>query len=365
MYIIIPLLILLGLSLLMQDLMLLAGVLAVIPWLIFSFVAISFQAGALTFYYAFPVIVSLLWPAVSYRSRRAMRMPSVPSGVYASFVLLLAISSLAYARTIGPNDGRSSPGFNFDWYGKIANNQSALSRFLSGNRKNLNIVVDDSLATLNTETVTDNEWRYGLAFSMPDLMKVDVVIFQPDSWLAPRAKDIISKVGLSYICKIKNSSYFAASKYVDLEQCDPETFAAHREISTTSDTLNAYPGWSQSEPGGRWTVGDLVILPPFMNTNGGNMTLCLKGHGFLPLETSKIVATVFIRADQPVGSLVFTDKDNAGERCLNVPDAAGGTDVIVHPELRISGYSSPLQHGLSSDERLLGIFLERITVRFE
>jgi hypothetical protein len=217
-YILAPLALLVIISAALGDMVLFAGTFAVMPWLMFSFAALSFQAGTLTYYYSFPFIVSVAWPAVSARVAHLAGIPR-RQGIYGVSLLLLAVSSLLFVREIPPQAPMTIPGFGFDWYGKIADNQSALHQFLSSNPA-YRFLVDDSVASLNTESVTSDQWRYSLAFPRSLVTAADGIIFQPGSWLAETAERIATEAKFVNRCQITRTNFIVMSRYKDLAECE-------------------------------------------------------------------------------------------------------------------------------------------------
>lgn len=228
MYIFTPILITIVLAVVRRDTLILIGAISVTPWIVFSLTGISFQAGTLTNYYAFPVIIGLLWPIVYCRLSSVNNFMSGLKSTYIQLAVpaVIIFSSIAfYAGSDGNHDQKPWTRFLPYWYGHINNNQNALEQFFQENSTK-SFIVDDAVASLRTEKIKSAEWRYQLGFSNSDLGKIDAIVFQPGSWLTSRVKEIIRVAGFFNICRVDGMSYVVASKYGDLARCFPEDMAA-------------------------------------------------------------------------------------------------------------------------------------------
>ena len=117
------------------------------------------------------------------------------------------------------------------------------------------------------------------------------------------------------------------------------------------------PGWSQKEIIGRWTIGAEVTLPAMQASSYEN--LCFKGHGYLPTPSSKILVELYFKGSL-VGQFEYDKLNPDGERCVFVPSMSPSDNQSPNIYLKLAGISSPASQGLSMDDRLLGIFVEKI-----
>lgn len=85
-YILVPWLLILAGAVWYRSLSFSVGFIAVLPWIVFNIFAVSDSAGTLWSYYAYPVIVSLVWPSLWFLLKR-----SQPRGIKAiQFLILLS-----------------------------------------------------------------------------------------------------------------------------------------------------------------------------------------------------------------------------------------------------------------------------------
>ena len=211
-YILAPIILALFLSIYKKSWGLLVGVGAVLPWIIFSLLAISFQAGTLTSYYSFPVAIALFWPAIAYALfSQQNRDGLIKFRISTKDISVIALSSLVfYAGSYGNHD--HSPWKNFlpKWIGQINSTHRSLDDFIQANG-DLKLFFDDSVASLLNSSATPLQWKYQLAFSNDDIKASDAVLFQPGAWLTGRVKEVASTAGLRYLCHLPNTKFAVLS----------------------------------------------------------------------------------------------------------------------------------------------------------
>ncbi|MBU9575123.1 hypothetical protein [Burkholderia multivorans] len=357
-YILAPIILAIFLSVYKRSWGLLVGVGAVLPWIIFSLLAISFQAGTLTSYYSFPVAIALFWPAIAYALLSQQKEGDlIKFRISTKDISVIALSSLVfYAGSYGNHD--RSPWKNFwpKWIGQINSTHTSLNNFVTANGE-LKLIFDDSVASLLNSTATPLQWKYQISFSNDDIKTADAVLFQPGAWLTGRVKEVAGAAGFRYLCHLPNTHFAALSRLTNLKNCQAPEATDKPNIDTTADIFDYLPGWSHKESIGRWTIGAEVTLPAMKA--GPYEKLCFKGHGYLPAPSSEILAEVYSEGSL-LGRLEYNKSKPDGERCISAPSsrASDTQDPGIH--LKLAGYSSPASHGLSTDDRLLGIFLEKI-----
>lgn len=219
-YITAPIILVLFLSIYKKSLVLLIGVGAVLPWIIFSLLAIQFQAGTLTSYYSFPISIALFWPAIAYALfSKQNRGDLIKFRISTKHISVIALSSLVfYAGSYGNHD--SSPWKNFGpkWIWQINSAYSSLDDFIRANSE-LKLILDDSVASLLNSTATPLQWRYNLAFSNDEIMASNAVLFQPGAWLTGRVKEVAGTAGFRYLCHIPNTNFAVLSRLDNIKKC--------------------------------------------------------------------------------------------------------------------------------------------------
>lgn len=360
-YILTPIILAIFLSIYKRSWGLLVGVGAVLPWIIFSLLAISLQAGTLTSYYSFPVAIALFWPSITYALLSRQK-----DGDFITFrisikdISAIALSSLVfYAGSYGNHD--LSPWQNFwpKWIGQINSTHTSLNKFVKANGE-LKLIFDDSAASLLNSTATPLQWKYQLAFSNDDIKISDAVLFQPGAWLTGKAKEVAGAAGFRYLCHLPNTHFAVLSRLTNLKNCQAAESIDEPSVDTVAEIFDYLPGWSHKEVIGRWTIGTEVTLPAMKASSYEK--LCFKGHGYLPTPSSEVLAEVYFE-ESLLGRFEYNKSKPDGERCISLPSsrASGTQPPDIH--LKLAGYSSPASHGLSTDDRLLGIFLEKIYFR--
>ena len=162
-----PLLILVVAAFWRRSLVLLCWLAAVLPWMVFNFLADSKSAGALFGYYAFPLAVTFIWPALTYAAD-PRRM--TPGRTVILQVVLLGVSLAAFAceQSSAFNavmaGGFSTEGFKTEEYNRSRDFVRTLKR-----QKGLQ-VFDISVAALFPKDVTRADWAAGVAEQRPDLV---------------------------------------------------------------------------------------------------------------------------------------------------------------------------------------------------
>ena len=121
------------------------------------------------------------------------------------------------------------------------------------------------------------------------------------------------------------------------------------------------PGWGGREESGRWTIGNQVMLPeidPFRP-----VLLCFKARGYLPTPQSRISIELLVLGKRQ-GAVSYDPQNPEGERCIDLPSAHSNLTAPEIPfKLKIAGATSPFSLGLSEDQRMLGVLIDRIYLK--
>jgi len=339
---------------------LLVGVCAVIPWIVFSFFAVSSQAGTLTSYYAFPVSIALFWPAVARSlSGQSIGGMSTKHGITTWEIFVIAIFSLVFYPLSQGNHDRS-PWKNFwpRWHGEIAAIHASLNSFVKTN-DDAKFIYDDSVASLLVNGTSASQWRYAMEFSDKELKSKQGVVFQPGAWLTERVKNVGIASDFRYFCRIPHTRYAVLSGRDNLKYCEYSKPNGGSNIDLDLEIFDYLQGWSHKEVDGRWTVGEDVMLPTLKASPRGKF--CLEGHAYLPIPSSKIKVEVHIY-DHLISEFEYDKSNPGGVRCARIPLASWGDADKTNINLKIVGHSSPISHAESADNRMLGVFVKRIYI---
>ena len=120
-YLWVPLFILLSAAAWRRSLVLLCGVAAFLPWLVVNFVAVNDSAGELSIYYGFPLVVALIWPALTYAADPRRMTPG--RAVILQAALLGASAALFWSEhgnivAVAVETGLSPSGFRTEEYNR-------------------------------------------------------------------------------------------------------------------------------------------------------------------------------------------------------------------------------------------------------
>lgn len=206
-YVSAPLGLTLGIFLFRRDALLLVGFLSTVPWLVLSFFAPSFLASALTSYYSFPVIVGILWPAITYRIRGER-----PAYLIDLF-LVTAVSTVLFVTGARWNhDNEPWKNFGFKWIGKIQINQSAIEELFRNHKPSGRLVVDDAVAALMPDVISRENWRYGLGWSDDEVHEIETFVFQPGTWQGGAWNTLLKQALLDRVCRLGTSNFLVGTR---------------------------------------------------------------------------------------------------------------------------------------------------------
>ncbi len=224
-YIYVPLLLCALLALWRKEKMLLLGVITVLPWTIFSFLAPgplsgAPSAGSLNYYYGFPIILAYLWPAICYglyknfnllkRSYLSYWMES--SGIVIMSTLLFCLFSGMPPDV--PYNGYHYPvhSFGWKWTGVFNNNQTTLDKILLA--KDEQVLVDHATATLEFDKVTNNNlYPDDLKFTDSQLENIRLFIFQTNTEREKQINRLIEKLKFSEPKPLAGTNYMISTRH--------------------------------------------------------------------------------------------------------------------------------------------------------
>jgi hypothetical protein len=355
-YVLAPLAVIVLAGAVRRDALLLAGPLACIPWLAVSFAAVTHEAGTLTDYYAFPAVVPLLWPACAQAIRQRI------TGLASSFYVLLQIVAIAlslgfFLLSSGNHDPAPWRSFLFQYIGRVAPLEAALGSVFEHSGLPGRFIVDDAVASLRPGAVTGSQWKYALNFSRPEIDAVDMLVFQPNTWADSRKKDIAAHANLENACRLTGTDLWVLSRRpLELDFCEAPVLPVGAVLPADEPALTCMRGWSGIEDKGRWTVGSQVSFPPFAEHSFAQAKFCIDGKGFLAAPEDRLVLSV-IADGRMAGEMLYSypDRDYTWQ-CVSFSPGADAADGIKI-SLRVQGFSSPRERGLSADGRQLGVFV--------
>ncbi len=227
-YLYVPLIISVMLAYRRRDILQSLGFFFVIPWITFSFFAVTTGAGILESYYAFLIPIALLWTAIIYglAKETAVSMRSYLSywkdgsivlvSSTVSFIIMLTTLYYLFLPTISPEvfQKKISHFFGFEWAHHWKNNQQALDTIFSANLLGQNFVIDSAVAAIEIDKITQkNFYERPTPPSKVEAEKIDVMLYLPNSMRDDdMTKKIISMADLNITCSLPGSSYNIAKK---------------------------------------------------------------------------------------------------------------------------------------------------------
>lgn len=365
-YILIPIVISCGWAFAKRDLLLIVGTLSVIPWIVFSVMSKSDNPGLLTSYYAFPIILMVVWPAISYKMNRVLAIKATP--VYAERTLLGAILGCSIFFLPGSqflHDTVPWESFGFDWYGKVERTHKRLEQFYNANVGRINFIADDPAVSILTDTLTIPYRRYEFDITDEDRKSIEALVFLPAPRWDERARKFINDLQLTHFCALEGTDYMVASRYTMSKDCEflpnglEQIFALDREDFLAKD------GWFEKTDEGRWTKGEYVYFPALVNlsNDGSDLDFCIDGYGVLPTTDKSVTANVYIwGSEENIGQLTYSGANSSGERCVRIPGQHLQSERSLLVKFQIDGHSS----SIADVERPVlfhGIFIRKIILR--
>jgi len=204
-----------------RDLFLTLGWLSVIPWLAFSFIANSPQAGILRSYYAFPVILALAWPAVAYAARDRKDPGRNPSLYLQDLALVVLVSILAFVHGATWNhDNTPWKSVGLHWTGRVAPAEHALRDLFAERTALGRFIVDDAIASLVPGAIDEENWKYQFEWG-DQVANIETVIFQAGTWQQSKIAAAIVRGSLNRVCRLRATNFFVATRMaIAIPGCD-------------------------------------------------------------------------------------------------------------------------------------------------
>lgn len=225
-----PVALLLAGGLATRDGRLLAAPLSVLPWIGLSVLALTYGAGVLANYYAFPVMIAVLWPAVVYAmdAPKGARRRSYPV-VWLTAAVLLSILCFGLARSHA-QDAAPWRSFDFTWTKLRQPTETALDAFWRHHPDPAHSVLfDDSVSALRPGLVKHEAWLYADTLSPDRARAADTVIYMPRGAYPHRRADLDAH-GYDSACRYDQTHLVVRSKQpLDLPGCLPYVLPANHE----------------------------------------------------------------------------------------------------------------------------------------
>jgi hypothetical protein len=181
-----------------RDLMLLAGALAAVPWVLLHLIAVKHQG--LVAYYSFPLIITIAWPAVVHGAA-AIRLQF---GVALLSVVLFVVCG-------GANHDRHPwRSLNAPEFGAIGSYERVLREAVGHRSEFGRLMLDSPAVSLIPEAANLDEWAW--QWAMDQLPNPDVLIYLPGAYDWEDTERILVAAGLSHRCKLADTPFVVASR---------------------------------------------------------------------------------------------------------------------------------------------------------
>ncbi len=201
-YIWLPMIVILCLAYVRHNLFLVLGILSALPWMIFSFFALSDLAGTLAIYYAYPVLIAMLWPAVA-NAFYALSFKYLAHAV-------LVISLVFYSGWWNPLYFIWSS-FGVSWVKHMYINQTSLDHILWDQVQDGQIVVDTAVASLEIDKLN----RKNFNFHVDTVKKMQALIFLPQAVDSENTQALLAKANFTVQCQLNQSDFIVATSSQD------------------------------------------------------------------------------------------------------------------------------------------------------
>ncbi|MGJ0332204.1 DUF2079 domain-containing protein [Aliarcobacter cryaerophilus] len=264
-YIYIPTVMLVILSILSKNRFLIIPLIAIFPWVLLSMIAISFQAGTFTSYYAFPFILLVSWPSIAFTLQYLSGRKINEFSFFASFFLITISSILLFPNNYGSHDSSPWEKIGFQFTKNISHTDKFIN-YLSQNTDEL--YVDDHIASLMTKYLIPNKTWMGFNIQSNNYINknINLIAFLENEH-SQEIKYILAIKHLDYLYAVPNSKISLASKnkiqdkdFLVLQKKRTLPFLKiGEEISFDSKKVN-YLGWSQPEKYHMWSLNSQSLI---------------------------------------------------------------------------------------------------------
>ncbi len=213
-YIMIPILLTVVMAIYTRNIFLLSSLMATLPWLILSFVAISPMPNSLSNYYAFPLIIVSSWAVFAFLIAKKYEL--LPANYHTkllmSILLITGVSIGLFPDNSGNADDKPWKNFSFHNYKSISAVEDFVTKFNSTRNEFGQILFDEPMAALLVDGMKKSEYVYVNNFLQEKKTKADTVIFYRSNKAV--VEDILLKNGLNNVYHIENTSIRVATKKI-------------------------------------------------------------------------------------------------------------------------------------------------------
>lgn len=224
-YILFPIAALLIVALLRKSILMALGFFAIVPWTIFSVIGVVSNPGNLTSYYTFPIVVTFVWPIISYRLELFWGLRTEESYfqriVFPGIVVFLSIIGTHKMGYLHDDD--PWPFFGFKWWGRVTTNLNSVDRFLDANESRIKFAADDAFTCMRNDKVPLKPWIWATNLGAQTIKTdVDTLIYLPDSRLQYNlVRNLLREGKFKYYCNIEGSMFMVATNVAGLKYCTP------------------------------------------------------------------------------------------------------------------------------------------------
>ena len=201
-YIYLPWVILLSFGILRRHGLLVLGCLSVLPWFLFSFLAIAAPAGQLVAHYPFPLMIFLFWPSIAGYVRR----PSKAHEFAFMQILACALSIVLFSKTDAVFDKRMVSKFDFAYMQYIAGTEDAM-RWIETHSDQLGtFIVDDAAGSFLVNSIGRRNWRFAGKYKEREQANIDSIVYFRNSFLSEQYKTMAENPRFAYSYEFPESN---------------------------------------------------------------------------------------------------------------------------------------------------------------
>jgi hypothetical protein len=215
-YIYVPLIFSLMLAVTRRNLFWLSGIIAFLPWLLISFVAITPMPSTLSNYYPFPFIVALVWPVfANILAMQANIYGHIKTQVlFLEFLMITGASIFLFPGNAGNVDMAPWEKFGLNYIDRYSSTREFIECIESkGSLRG--IILDEPMASLFISNLGSTEYGYLNTFTEQQIKEAQAVIFTASETAingssAQKMRAIIEKKGLHHIFNVSETDLFIA-----------------------------------------------------------------------------------------------------------------------------------------------------------
>lgn len=178
-YILLPWIVSVGLVLLRRNLIHLCGFAAVLPWTLLSLTAVEPTPGTFSNYYAFPMIVSVVWPIIAGWLSVRLLGRGLSRAERAAMLLVPVVGIALFPSGRGHADSRPWRQFDFGHLSVSAATDDAVAQLCRSKPAFGRVLVDEPVSALMTACLEPDEWGYVNRFDLSRTGVPETLVFLP------------------------------------------------------------------------------------------------------------------------------------------------------------------------------------------